>query len=248
MKGRHLRYFDEPISGLWLAKIPRFSLKNGNLYKDCRFLKVSCLGLVENNSIMKQRTVLASLVLLFTFSSFNTVTDNYALDPGHTHIGFDVERFLVGEVSGRFNSFTATLSMEGEDHTTLKANVVIQVNSLDSNNETRDGHLKGAAWLDATTYPEIHFTSTEVYKNETGDGYEMKGNLKIKDHTKEVSFPVEILGPFKDPTGQTTIGVRADFTINRFDYGISFNKKMDNGGFFIGKDVKIKIRALANKK
>lgn len=196
------------------------------------------------------RTRLSVLfILFFILSGFQiskTTTDPYVLDVGHTHIGFDVERFLVGEVSGRFNDFSSVISMNGYDLTSLKLQAVIKVNSLDSNNDIRDGHLKGQLWLDAETYPDILFSSTSVHKTEKG-GYRMSGKFTIKGITNTVEFPIEILGPFKDPTQKTTIGIKADFIIDRFDYGIKFNKKMDNGSFFIGNEVKIKIRALAYK-
>lgn len=192
---------------------------------------------------LKRLTVVA--LVLVSFSFVNNFS-NYTLDVGHTHVGFEVERFLVGEVEGRFNDFNATISMEGEDYTTLAINAIINVNSLDSNNETRDGHLKGEMWLDANTYPEIVFQSTSV-KKESNDKYSINGKMTIKGVTKEINFPIEILGPFKDPTQKEAIGIKADFTLNRFDYGIKFNKKMDNGSFFIGDVVKIKLRALTYK-
>jgi polyisoprenoid-binding protein YceI len=196
---------------------------------------------------MKKTGLLIVLVCLFISVGFiQKISDEYTLDVGHTHIGFDIERFLVGEVSGRFNDFSASISMDGKDFTTLQLDATIQVASIDSNNKTRDGHLKGEVWLDATNYPEIHFKSKSVRKE--GNRYLMKGDFTIKGITKEVEFPVVITEPFVDPTNTTTIGIKADFIINRFDYGINLSKKMKNGSFFIGKDVKIKIRALAAKK
>lgn len=195
---------------------------------------------------MKKTGLLCMAVcLLISFGFRDKTTDSYTLDVGHTHIGFDVERFLVGEVSGRFNDFSASVSMDGKDYTTLKLDATIQVASIDSNNKTRDGHLKGKIWLDATDHPEIRFTSKSVRKE--GNGYMIKGDFTIKGTTKEVEFPIAIAGPFLDPTGKTTIGIKGDFKINRFDYGINLSKKMTDGSYFIGKDVKIKIRALAYK-
>lgn len=194
-------------------------------------------------TVRKGSLLLAIICLSFT-SSF---TEPYQLDQGHTHIGFDVERFLVGEVSGRFNEFSANVSMNGNDYNSLQLDATIQVNSIDSNNKTRDGHLKGKMWLDAANYPTIHFKSTALEKDEN-DHYTMSGDFTIKGITNKVKFPITISGPFKDPTRQTAIGIKADFVINRFDYGINFGKKMGNGELFIGKDVKIKIRALAYKK
>lgn len=186
-----------------------------------------------------------SYLLLITVLLFNAQTepDSYRLDPGHTYIGFDVERFLVGEVSGRFNECTANILMSGEDPRTLQVDATIQTNSIDSNNDIRDGHLKGEMWLHAEAHPTIHFRSTSVYQE--GDQYMMKGDFTIKGITNQVEFPIEILGPYQDPTKTTTLGLKAEFSIDRFDYGIQFNKTMDNGELFIGREVKIKIRALA---
>ncbi|MFD2568852.1 YceI family protein [Pseudotenacibaculum haliotis] len=196
---------------------------------------------------MRKKVLFPLFTVLLVCTGFVKDTkDNYTLDVGHTYIGFDVERFMVGEVSGRFNDFSANISMKGDDVTTLQLDATIKVASLDSNNKTRDGHLKGKMWLDAQAHPEIRFVSSSVHKN--GDKVSMKGNFTIKGVTKEVEFPIVVSGPFVDPTKNKTIGIKADFSINRFDYGIKFSKRMDNGSLFIGKEVKIKIRALAIKK
>ena len=195
---------------------------------------------------MKNSLTFLYLTILGTSILFGQ-TDSYQLDVGHTFIGFDVERFLVGEVSGRFNECTAEIQLKGDDFTSLSVSTVIQVNSIDSNNETRDGHLQGPMWLDAASHPDIRFTSTSI-TGSAEEGYTMKGDFTIHGVSKEVSFPVVFSGPFKDPTQQTAIGMKADFSINRFDYGISFNKTLDSGDLLIGDEVKIKIRALAYKK
>jgi len=178
--------------------------------------------------------------------SFISNTDPYVIDLGHTYIGFDVERFWVGEVSGRFNEFSGDVTINGDDLSSLQANITISVSSLDTNHPTRDGHLTGEIWLDAAKYPEIKFVSKEVVKD--NNQYVMKGDLTIRDITKAIEFPVTLAGPYKDPTQKTTIGIKADLEIDRFDYGISFNRKLDNGELFIGNIVKLKIRALAEAK
>ncbi|WP_435622486.1 YceI family protein [Flagellimonas sp.] len=194
----------------------------------------------------KYITLLVLSFLWIAITAFKSERNTFILDKGHTHIGFEVERFLVGDVSGRFNDFDATLSMDGNNYGSLQLEAVIQVGSLDSNNDIRDGHLKGEVWLDEANHPEIKFTSTQVFEEE--NQFFMKGKFTIKGTTQEVQFPVEIQGPFKDPTQQVALGIKADFSINRFDYGITFNKKMDNGHLFIGDQVHIKIRALAYQK
>lgn len=197
---------------------------------------------------MMKRKFEIGFILVIAIVSLGFMSNNivYILDKGHTHIGFEVERFLVGEVTGRFNDFSAGINMEGDDYSTLKMSAVIKVNSLDSNNETRDGHLRGEMWLNAEKHPEITFISSQVNK-QTNGSYVMTGNLTIKGITNNVEFPIEILGPFKDPTQREALGIKANFSINRFDYGVQFNKKMDNGLYFIGDKVNIKIRALAYK-
>ncbi|MEM9075996.1 MAG: YceI family protein [Bacteroidota bacterium] len=194
----------------------------------------------------KYVTLLVLFFLWIAITAFKSEKSTFILDKGHTHIGFEVERFLVGDVSGRFNDFDATLSMDGNDYGSLTLKAIIKVNSLDSNNEIRDSHLKGEVWLDQANHPEIKFTSTEVRKQ--GNGYVMDGKFTIKGITQDVQFPIIIQGPFKDPTQKVALGIKADFSINRFDYGITFNKKMDNGHLFIGDKVHIKIRALAYQK
>lgn len=195
---------------------------------------------------MRKKAIHFSLIILFiSLASFTTLKDSYKLDVGHTYVGFDVERFMVGEVSGRFNEFTANLKMEGDNYNSLELEATINVNSIDSNNKIRDGHLKSETWLYANKYPNIKFRSSKIYNKK--NQLIMKGNFTIRGITKEVEFPIEVIGPFKDPTQKTTIGLKADFIINRFDYGINLSKKLSNGSYFIGKDVKIKIRALAIK-
>ncbi|MDY8137100.1 YceI family protein [Aquimarina sp. 2201CG5-10] len=196
---------------------------------------------------MKARFYILLLLLAsFITISFNTIYDSYVLDPGHTYIGFDVERFMVGEVSGRFNEFSGNVNIQDKDISTLKVNVKIKTNSLDTNHKTRDGHLKGQIWLYTEKYPEISFISNTVKKNKNNE-YMMEGDLTIRGITNTIQFPIEVLGPFTDPTKKETIGIKADIVIDRFNYGIQLNKKMDNGSLFIGKDVKIKIRALAQR-
>lgn len=189
---------------------------------------------------------LITLLIAGLSLGFNTTSDNYVLDVGHTYIGFEVERFMVGEVTGNFTEFSGKVSMEGEDVTTLVVEATINTNSLNTQHEVRDGHLKGQMWLNTAEHPEITFRSTVVKKAEDGT-YVMEGDLTIRGITKPIEFPVEVLGPMKDPTQKIALGLKANLTIDRFDYGIQFNKTMDNGSLFIGKEVKLKLRALAYK-
>lgn len=184
------------------------------------------------------------IVGIFAFlGTTNPEIQNYRLDPTHTFINFKVERFMVGEVTGRFNDFAGEVHYDPEDLSSFSLNVTIQTKSIDTGLELRDGHLKGEMWLDTERFPEIHFVSQSLDRR--SDQLFLTADLTIHGMTNQVEFPIEVLGPFKDPTQTTAIGLKGALTLNRQDYGINFSKLMDNGELFIGNQVKIDIQALA---
>ncbi len=187
------------------------------------------------------------LIILLTILSLSFKSDTkttYFFDTAHTFIQFEVERFSVGEVSGKFNEFSGTIDIDENNYKTMNVDIKINAKSLDTGHKVRDGHLTGKTWLDTEMYPEILFKSTKIVEDENNN-LMMEGDFTIHGITNKISFLIKVMGPFKDPTKKTTIGIKADFTIDRNDYGINFSKIMDNGSLFIGKEVKIKIRALA---
>ena len=192
-----------------------------------------------------KKNVLIPKALLFAFAAScwsQSHSQQFQLDPGHTLIEFNVERFMVGEVTGKFNEFDGYVTIDDANQVEA-VQVTIQATSLDTDHEVRDGHLKSAIWLDTENYDQISFASSGIRKD--GDQLWIDGTLTIKDQSNEVSFPFELKGPFKDPTGMTTIGLSGDLIIDRQDYGIQFSRLMDNGELFIGNEVRIRIRALA---
>ncbi|MEM9545923.1 MAG: YceI family protein [Bacteroidota bacterium] len=189
---------------------------------------------------------LKSLLFTFLITGFSiplSAQTTYQLDPGHTFVNFGVERFMVCEVTGRFNEFAGTIAYHPDDISQTFIDVTIDVKSIDTGLEIRDGHLKSAIWLDADNHPNMTFKSKKVEQSE--DQMMITADLTIRGVTREVTFPMKIKGPFKDPTQATTLGLSADAVINRQDFGISMDKKMMNGHSFIGDEVKISIRALA---
>lgn len=184
-----------------------------------------------------------AILILFVSSFGYENTKQYQLDVHHTFVTFKVERFMVGEVSGRFNDLTGTISYDPEKKNSLSADITIKTKSIDTGMELRDGHLKSNIWLDTDKYPEITFKTKKVVEKK--GQLMVKADLTIHGVTKEVEFPFILKGPFKDPTGTETLGIQADLSINRQDFGIAFSKKMDNGEMFIGNEVKIEIKALA---
>lgn len=188
------------------------------------------------------KTYILFFLLLGSITS-TQAQQTFQLDSGHTFINFAVERFMVGEVTGRFNEFSGTIQFDENDWSKFQAEVSIKVESIDTGLEVRDGHLKSDIWLDAAKYPEITFKSKKVEMEE--EQLFMTADLTIHGTTQEIRFPFTLKGPFTDPTKSLTIGLTTDLIVNRQDYGIAFSRKMDNGHLFIGNEVKISIRALA---
>lgn len=193
------------------------------------------------------KTQILSLILFVSVLPFNITAQTngsiFRIDPGHTNISFSVERFGMVMVTGRFTEVSGTVQYLEESPAATSADITIAVNSLYSGHEVRDGHLKGETWLHAEKFPEITFKSTALKEN--GDQHLVSAELTIHGVTNEVSFPVEIRGPYTDPTKTNTISIRGDLIIDRQDYGISFSRTLDNGKLFIGNEVKIHFDALA---
>lgn len=185
----------------------------------------------------------AGLFTALLIGGFSTLAqDSFQLDKGHTLVEFNVARFMVGEVTGKFRDFDGTVTLNSKQDLE-SANITIVTKSLDTDHEVRDGHLRSQIWLDTETHEQITFVSDRVWKK--GDVQYISGKLTIRGIENDVEFPYEMQGPFKDPTGMMTVGLKGDLTINRQDYGIKFSKLMDNGELFIGNEVNIRIRALA---
>jgi len=170
----------------------------------------------------------------------------FDIDKGHTFISFSVERFGAVQVVGRFNDFEGSLTFDSASNTFMTGEVKIDVNSLDSGHEVRDGHLKGEMWLHVEKHSDIQFSLRSIEQNSSGSV--AIGDLTIRGVTHQVSFPITITGPAMDPTKNVTIGISAQLKVNRQDYGLAFSKLMDHGGLFIGNDVAITIHALAQRR
>ena len=166
----------------------------------------------------------------------------FVIDKGHTFVRFAVNRFATVDVHGRFNDFSGNVTYDTEKNMITAAEFSLNVESIDTGHDIRDGHLKGEIWLDAAHYPSISFTASDIQK--TDDGYLAKGELTIKGKTNLIELPFVLSGPFVDPTKQTTIGISTNIIIDRQEYGLSFSRLMDNGQLFIGNEVEIWIDAL----
>lgn len=164
-------------------------------------------------------------------------TTKWALDPTHSEINFKVKHLMISTVTGSIGKFDLTLESDQEDFSDAKINFTADLNSINSNNEQRDGHLKSPDFFDTEKYPHMSFTSESVTKN--SNELIVKGNLTIKDVTKPVELKAELGGIGKDPWGNTKAGFSIDTKINREEFGLTWNAPLETGGVLVSNEVKI---------
>ncbi len=189
---------------------------------------------------MKFKNVLVFAAVVSVLASAGFAADKYTIDASHSLVGFSVKHMLVTNVKGRFKDYSGTLVYDEKDPTKSSVNVAIKTASITTDNEKRDEHLRAPDFFDAQTYPEITFKSTKIEKR--GDGLVMIGALTMRGVAKQVEIPVTINGTVQDPWGNTRIGAEGGTKVNRQDYGINWNKAMDNGGLVVGNDVTIDLQ------
>ena len=165
----------------------------------------------------------------------------YKVDPSHSEVTFKVKHLMITNVTGTFSKFDATLDADKEDFSDAKVTFEADINSISTNNEQRDGHLKSDDFFNAEQYPNMTFKSTS-FKKVSGNKYKLTGNLTIRNITKTVTFDVIYGGTVKDPWGNTKAGFKATTVINRFDYNLKWNTVTEAGGAVVGKDVTIDLK------
>lgn len=161
-------------------------------------------------------------------------TGTWNIDPSHSDVGFTA-RHLMSKVRGRFEKFEGRV-VTGD---APSATATIHLDSINTNDETRDGHLRSADFFDAENSGPMTFTSTRVEGN--GKGLLVTGDLALKGVTKPVTLDVELFGVETDPWGGTRIGFEATTTISRKEWGIDFNVPMDGGRLLVGDKIDITI-------
>lgn len=170
----------------------------------------------------------------------DTTTSTWNIDPAHSSAEFKVKHMMISNVKGKFGGITGVLNRVEADHTKSNLQVSVDVSTLNSSDEKRDGHLKSADFFDAEKFPAMTFKSTQIEKK--GDGFAVTGDLTIHGVTKSVVLNVEeVSDPAKDPWGNTRIGLTASTKINRKDFGLSWNAPLEAGGVLVGEDVNITL-------
>ena len=181
----------------------------------------------------------ATLLLWSTIIS----AESYQLDATHTTVGFTIRHNMITNVQGKFNVFDGTVEIDGATNTLTDVVARVDTTSIDTDNQKRDGHLKSADFFDVGKYPEITFQSKKIEK--TGkNSYAVTGELTIKKVKKTITLTGEMSGPI-EAFGSKRIGFSAIGTINRQDFGISWNRFLDRGGLVVGDEVKIRLEIAA---
>lgn len=186
---------------------------------------------------MKQILSLALVALLVTVAGAQTT---WKLDKSHSNVKFTVTHLVIAEVEGRFTDFDATITHTREDLTDAKVEATIKTASINTDNERRDGHLKSDDFLNAGKFPEMKFTSSKMEKTDK-DTYKIHGDLTIRDVTKPVVLETRFMGTIKDARGTTKAGFRATTTIDRFEFGTTWNAAIESGALVVGKEIEITL-------
>jgi polyisoprenoid-binding protein YceI len=171
-----------------------------------------------------------------------TTAQKWAIDPAHTEVQFKVKHLVISTVTGKFNQFEGTLNSETEDFDGADAAFSIDVNSVSTNSEDRDNHLRSNDFFAAEEYPKITFENGRL-KKVKDDQYTMSGDMTIRGTTRPVTLNVVYNGTMKDPWGNMKAGFEITGKLNRKDYGLTWNTITEAGGMLVGEDVKLEINA-----
>jgi polyisoprenoid-binding protein YceI len=170
----------------------------------------------------------------------------WTIDAAHTRVGFVARHAMVTKVRGSFKEFEGSAVVDGHDFSQSSATLKINVASIDTRNEQRDGHLRSNDFLAMDDFPEITFVSTGVTK--TGaTSLELTGDLTIKGVTRSITVPFEFEGLATDPYGSVRAGFDGAVTINRKDYGITWNAALETGGVLVSDKIVLEFEVSAIK-
>lgn len=173
-------------------------------------------------------------------------TGKWDFDLVHSSINFWVRHMMVSKVRGRFTKWTGTIDMDEASPASSRVEVQIDASSIDTKEEKRDGHLRSPDFLESEKHPHIVFHSTGVEPN--GDKrFHVKGDLTIRGTTRPIVLDVEYAGRMKDPWGGERAGFSARTSLDRKDFGLTWNQVLEAGGILVGDKVEIDIEVEAVK-
>ena len=191
---------------------------------------------------MSRRTFAATTIgLALAAGAAGAQPVKWAIDASHSSATFGVRHMMVTTVRGQFNVLSGSVEVVGNDPTTAKVSVTIDAASVDTRDAKRDEHLRSADFFDVAKFPTVTFVSKKVERAANGK-LAMTGDLTMRGVTREVVLDLE--GPtaeVKDPWGNSRVGLIGTTTINRKDFGLTWNKALETGGLLVGEDVTITI-------
>lgn len=193
---------------------------------------------------MKSLTALTLLILLALFLSAGSIDARadavvYDIDPDHSQVTFKVKHLGISNVRGGFDLFEGSYSFDDQDPSNSIVETEIVASSINTNKKKRDDHLRSDEFLDVEKFPSITFKSREV--KGSGEDLQIIGDLTIHGVTKEVTLDTEYEGSATDPWGNKRSAFTATTEINRKDFGMTWNKALEAGGFLVGDNVEITI-------
>lgn len=188
-------------------------------------------------AILFLMTVLLTPVAVFADAA------TWQVDPAHSNVAFEVRHFFT-QVPGHFNEFTGTIHHDPESPGSSKVEFTVQAESIDTRNEDRDQHLRSADFFHVEKFPTLSFESTKV--EGSGNELQVTGDLTIHGVTRKITIPVQFLGSMSTPMGPRA-GFATEFEIDRKDFGITWNRALDQGGAILGDEVSIDINVEATQ-
>ncbi|MBN2731229.1 MAG: YceI family protein [Balneolaceae bacterium] len=162
------------------------------------------------------------------------------IDPTHSEVQFKVKHLVISTVTGSFGSYNGRIEADGDDFENAKATFAADIDSISTNNEDRDQHLKSDDFFNAEAHPQLKFESTSFEK--VGDGeYKVTGELTIRDVTKEIELDVVHGGTVTDQYGQTKAGFEVEGIINRKEFGLTWSAVTEAGNVVVGDKIKLQL-------
>jgi polyisoprenoid-binding protein YceI len=191
------------------------------------------------------RTLLVTALVATPLAAQNA-PETWAVDKSHSRASFKV-RHLMANFTGEFRDLDGTIHIDRAKPENSSVEFTIQTASISTGNDNRDNHLKSPDFFDAAKYPTITFKSTSI-KPKSKNEFDVTGDFTMHGVTKRITVPVEFLGFGKGPRGGETAGFSIATVLNRKDYGVEWNRTLDEGGLLLGDDVKVSIELEVNKK
>lgn len=180
------------------------------------------------------------LLLAVIFTASISAQTKWVADKAHSKVQFSVVHMVISDVTGNFKNFNVDVETQGDDFSTAKIMFTADVNSINTENEGRDKHLKSDDFFNAEKFPQIKFVGKAMTKN--GDGkYKLAGDFTMRDVTKQIVLDVAFRGMVSDGRGGTKAGFKITGEVNRFDYGLKWNGLIETGGLAVGKTVSMII-------